>query len=378
MDDKLTNRKIIRCQWTTDERSPGIQRVKIVDRESGIEGIDVGRLKCSPGSTLSLDPTDGHILSILTGSAILRSTALPRPLTLRAGAHLYSPPGFAAELHFSIQTSLVHASAAQARGNRLLLHDEQYLSAVRYVLTPQYLSRRVFLHRDDTLCSSSGDPIAWFHTTMFDTQGLPKNRDGLPVFKMSYDNQSELNVVYEVNRSAMVRFALHPYTANEGQEWSDWAKLDGQTAYYLNESASGTDVETKIDPATGTARNFRNKHEIYVEPKGHVSLFCLFDPAPTGMETHLPGDYSSYAPAHDVISTTAYKRYLERIQPLDNMMKELSIATAQDPGKSLEDSAQWDVFKAARKNVYISEQKMIQDDAGNRASIIEPWRTRAP
>jgi hypothetical protein len=45
---------------------------------------------------------------------------------------------------------------------------------LRWVITPQYLSRRIFLHHDPTLLSKSGHPVSWFHTTMFDVAGLPK------------------------------------------------------------------------------------------------------------------------------------------------------------------------------------------------------------
>ena len=81
------------------------------------------------------------------------------------------------------------------------------------LLTLQYLSRRIFLHHDPTLLSKSGNPVSLFHTTMFDVDGLPKNEDGEPVFKMSYNSRTEFNVCYDVKGIARVRMAEHPYKA---------------------------------------------------------------------------------------------------------------------------------------------------------------------
>src|SRR5204863_9462523 len=99
----------------------------------------------------------------------------------------------------------------QARGERLLLRDEKFIAAcatrsqtLRWTLTPQYLSRRIFLHHAPILLSKSGHPVSWFHTTMFDVAGLPPNQDGEPVFKMSYNSRTEFNVCYDVEGEARV------------------------------------------------------------------------------------------------------------------------------------------------------------------------------
>src|SRR5262249_18756391 len=151
-------------------------------------------------------------------------------------------------------------SASQARGRNLLLRDETFLAAcaagsqsLRWVLTPQYLSRRVFLHHDPILLSKSGNPVSWFHTTMFDVIGLPNNDEGEPVFKMSYNSRTEFNVIYDVEGEARVRFARHPYRS-AGQVWEPWQPIDGDTTYHLNEAAGGPDEECEIDEATHARR----------------------------------------------------------------------------------------------------------------------------
>ena len=120
----------------------------------------------------------------------------------------------------------------------------------RWVLTPQYLSRRVFLYNDQTLLSKNRDPVSWFHTTMFDVNGLPVNDDGLSVFKMSYDNQTEPNVCFDVSGTARVRMAYHPYSV-KSQIWGEWQSLDNDTTYYVNEAVDSPEVEWHKNPETG-------------------------------------------------------------------------------------------------------------------------------
>lgn len=378
MNNRLIHNKIIKCRWKTVTPEGFLRYAKIIDRSESVEGIGIRRYEGPSGSRIKLDGDDGHILTVLSGKAILDSHLLDQRLTLRAGVHAYIPPGFSARLRLVDQTSGIHASAsdAYARGNQLLLHDEAFLCVNRFVLTPQYLSRRAFLHRDETLVSRSGDPVAWFHTTMLDTNGLPPNDEGLGVFKMSYNHQSEINVIYDLARSARVRFAHHPYSSTNTQRWSDWAELSDQTTYYLNESSSGDEIETVIDPATGQPDFLRNKHEIFIEENGYVSLCCLFDPGPTGMERHLPGEYSAYAPVRDIVNTPEYRRFLEQVAPLDEMLQSLSMAVATDPDVSLERSNHWDTYQSALINAEQREQAMIDSEASGRESILDPWRTR--
>ena len=50
---------------------------------------------------------------------------------------------------------------------------------------------------------------------MFDVAGLPVNEDREPVFKMSYNSRTEVDVCYDVKGTARVRMAQHPYTGIE-------------------------------------------------------------------------------------------------------------------------------------------------------------------
>jgi hypothetical protein len=154
---------------------------------------------------------------------------------------------------------------------------------------------------------------------MFDVAGLPGNEEGLPVFKMSYNSRTEFNVCYAVRGNAMVRMALHPYSEKH-QAWGPWLTLDGECTYHLNETAS----DSAADP-TG----HRNKHEVNIR-NGYVSLFCLFDPAPTGMERHRPGEYSDYEPIPHDLKSAVYEQYMAQMRTCDDMVDTLSIAKARN------------------------------------------------
>ena len=369
--------KIIPCNWVSHEDSPKIRSAKLIDRSNSAEGIDVSRHDCDRGAVLTLAGADGHIFSLIEGSAILSSPFLNESLSIRSGMHIYIPPGLDAALSIQTDSVCINATAPrnQSRGTKLLIHDEQFLRSSRFVLTPQYLSRRAFLHRDETLLSRSGDPVSWFHTTMFDTSGLPQNEEGLEVFKMSYDYQSEINVVYETRGRSCVRFAKHPYGDGEQQLWSDWFDLDSEMTYYLNESADGDDVERKVCPKTGRNLQKRNKHEIFVEAGGYVSLCCMFDPAPTGVETHSPGEYTSYGPVTDVLNSDEYRSLLHRTGPDDEMIRTLSMAIARDPDRNLDDSPHWPVYMSALDQSIKEQGRLLSESAAQREHILQNWRT---
>ncbi len=371
--------KIITDRWL--DYSPGrrVEVSPILSRSQSIEGIDINRFACKANGYLSLANTDGHIFSLLQGAATLKLHGQPQALSIDAGTHLYIPPGKKAKLSFSKASCAVHAATGEsrARGENLIVHNERFLRSTRFVLTPQYLSRRAFLNRDHTLLSRSGDPVAWFHTTMFDTSGLPRNHEGMEVFKMSYDYQSEVNVVYDVKGSARVRFADHPYSAAPQQTWSHWSNLDGVTTYCLNESASDSCVEHYTDEKTGRDGCRRNRHEIYIEPGGHVSLCCLFDPGPTGLETHKPGDYSSYGPVAEVLQSKAYAEFLESNAAMDEMVQALSLARAASPDTRLDDTAHWQLYQSAIATALDTEERMVCNAGVERKDIIDAWRLTA-
>ena len=149
---------------------------------------------------------------------------------------------------------------------------------------------------------------------MFDMAGLPGNEDGEPVFKMSYNSRTEFNVCYDVKGAARVRMAQHPYTETE-QRWGPWLPLDGDSTYHLNEPAGGPEEECLIDTTTGNRQFYRNKHEVHIV-NGQVTLFCLFDPAPTGVERHRPGEYSDYEPLSQVLGTGAYETHQREMRDM--------------------------------------------------------------
>jgi hypothetical protein len=365
------DRKIIRNVW---RREPGerIERATILRHDVHPEGLDVERLRFVEPASFVPGEDAGHIVSVLTGTGRLRAAdGDGRPLALGAGVHLYLPAGLASSIEAEAGTELLRVSApglAQARGRRLLLRDETFLSAcaagptsLRWILTPQYLSRRVFLHHDEILLSRSGDPVSWFRTTMFDVSGLPPNQEGEPVFKMSYNSRTEFNVCYDVAGRARVRMAFHPYHPSE-QRWGPWFGLDGDSTYHLDEAAGGEEP-------------LRNKHEVHIVG-GHVTLFCLFDPAPTGIERHRPGEYSDYEPLSNILGTELYASFAREIARYDDMVDRLSMAKARGELEALEGTPAWELYRQGRQAQLAIERRLAETlrAAGDgRDRVIARW-----
>jgi hypothetical protein len=275
----------------------------------------------------------------------------------------------------------VSGPLAQARGKRLLLRNETFLAAcasgsqpLRWILTPQYLSRRVFLYHDQTLLSKSGNPVSWFHTTMFDVSGLPQNEEGEPVFKMSYNSRTEVNFCYDVQGAARVRMAQHPYQKVK-QLWGPWLKLDSDSTYHLNEAAGSPEEERRIDETTRMPQTFRNKHEVYIND-GYVSLFCLFDPAPAGIERHRPGEYSDYEPLSQVAGTKDYESYSRQIVKYDEMVDQLSMAQAMGKLDASCGTRIWKLYLQGKEAQAASETELVKTLAAEnngRQRIITRW-----
>jgi hypothetical protein len=303
---------------------------------------------------------------------------------LEEGVHVYLPPCLKTVLEGEAETEMLRVSSpseAQARGKRMLLRDETFVSAcasgrqaLRWVLTPQYLSRRVFLHHDQTLLSKSGHPVSWFRTTMFDVTGLPKNQDGESVFKMSYNSRTEFNVCYDVVGTARVRMARHPYQ-KENQAWEDWLPLDSNSTYHLNEAAGSPEEECRIDSQSKARQYLRNKHEVYIQD-GYVSLFCLFDPAPTGIERHRPGEYSDYEPLSQILGTNEYQNHKRDVAKYDEMVDRLSMAKATGNLAEIQKSTIWELYRDGQKAQagIEAELKRTLSEAGNgRTRVLTRW-----
>lgn len=363
---------LIKNDWVRAEGSP-FAAAKILNHDVHPEGLDVSRLRFVVAGKMPLDTKQGQIVSVLQGIGGLKVGGSGRELRLQPGIHLYVPPAVDAsvEAQTGMELLLVSGvSASQARGGKLLLRDERFLSAsasegqaLRWILTPQYLSRRVFLHHDETLLSKSGNPVSWFRTTMFDVAGLPLNEDGEPVFKMSYNSRTEFNVCYHVEGLARVRMALHPYQSTK-QHWGPWLPLDADSTYHLNEA-----------PPREGSEPLRNKHEVYII-NGHVTLFCLFDPAPTGIERHQPGEYSDYEPLDRVVGTPAHVVHQREITRYDEMVDSLSLAAAAGTLELYRGTATWELYERGREAQSAIEAELarvLRSDGNGRDKVIRRW-----
>lgn len=372
---------VIKNRWQPDPVH-ALERAEILHPGTSPEGFWVERLRAvSEPVRWRPAPEQGHIVSVLRGGATLELGV--RALTFDVGAHAYLPPEAGAELHLEPGTDLVHvgAPASQAVGQAVLLRHETFVAAtahqghaLRWILTPQYLSRRVFLRHDQTLRSKGGHPVSWFRTTMFDVAGLPANADGEPVFKMSYDSRTEFNVLYDVHGEARVRMARHPYRA-DGQAWGPWRPLDADTTYHLAEAAGGPEEERYTDPE-GRQRTLRNRHEVYVAPGGHATLCCLFDPAPVGIERHLPGAYSDYEPFEVVSRRPEYAPHAAALARFDAMVDELSMARAEGRLDAHRGGEAWALFLEGQRAQRALEQALMEAVAGEgqgREAVLRPW-----
>jgi len=376
--------KLIKNSWC---RKPGGQYAKIGILNHAVhpEGLDIDRLRFYEPGRLEPKRDVGHIISVLRGGgSILVDGENKSPFRLAEGVHLYIPPGKGSVLNGALGTELLCVSGAdpsQGRGKDFLLRDETFIAAcaagshsLRWNFTPQYLSRRIFLHHDPVLLSKSGNPVSWFRTTMFDVAGLPHNEEGEPVFKMSYNSRTECNVCYDVKGDARVRMAKHPYSKSK-QPWGPWLKLDDDSTYHLNEAAGSPEEESFIDEETRTAQFLRNKHEVYID-NGHVTLCCLFDPAPTGVENHRTGEYSDYEPLSKVVGTPLYEAHQREIAKFDAMVDTLSIAKATGTLDAYRGTSEWQLYlqgREAQESIEFGIAKALAAEGKGRELILARW-----
>lgn len=376
--------KLIRNNWYRNNGEP-FDKIEILNHTIHPEGLDINRLRFFDPGSFEPKKKVGHIVSILKGCGNLHVAGDNRsPFRLTEGVHLYLPPGRQSALIGKPGTELLcvsGASASQARGNAFLLRDEKFIAAcasgsqsLRWTFTPQYLSRRVFLHHDPVLLSKSGNPVSWFRTTMFDVAGLPHNDDGEPVFKMSYNSRTECNVCYDVKGAARVRMAHHPYCKSK-QPWGPWLNLDDYSTYHLNEAAGSSEEESFIDELTLTPQFLRNKHEVNIVD-GHVTLCCLFDPAPTGVEKHRPGEYSDYEPLSQVLGTQQYETHQREIAKFDEMVDTLSLAKATNTLNIHYGTPVWNLYlqgKEAQTHIESEIAKDLAADGKGRERVLACW-----
>jgi hypothetical protein len=377
---------VVRNSWLPDARGPVVV-ARILDHRTSPEGLDVERIRFVEAGSIQLDPAVGQFLSVLSGGVDLHDDRDGNEtLQLADTTHAYVPPGWPVRLEAPDGAEILLVSGAhadQARGTRLLVRDEQFLAAcatdsqeLRWILTSQYLSRRIFVQHDSTLLSRSGDPVSWYRTTMFDVAGLPPNEDGEPVFKMAYSSRTEFNVCYNVQGHARVRMAEHPYRS-AGQAWGPWLSVDEESTYHVNEARRGGEEERWVDESTGEDRTSRNKHEVHISD-GYVTLFCLFDPAPTGFESHRPGEYSDYTLSTTAVDTQRFQEYLRGLAPFDAMVDELSMAKARGALGSVVGSPAWRLYERGRRAQVAHETALLESlahEGAGRSTVVAPWIT---
>jgi hypothetical protein len=209
---------------------------------------------------------------------------------------------------------------------------------------------------------------------MFDVSGLAENEDGESVFKMSYNSRTEFNVCYDVKGTARVRMAKHPYLGKR-QAWSEWFSLNDDSTYHLNESAGGPEEECRVDQLTQMSQFLRNKHEVQIRD-GYVTLFCLFDPAPTGIERHKPGEYSDYEPLSEVLRSELYETHQREIAKYDEMVDKLSIAKAMGKLDSFQETEVWELYMQGRQSQLIIESelaKTLAEEGKGRENVVASW-----
>jgi len=168
--------------------------------------------------------------------------------------------------------------------------------------------------------------------------------------------------------------AKHPYREKK-QIWHPWVNLDNETTYNVDEVAGGPDEETWIDESTGTRHFRRNKHEVQIVD-GHVTLFCMFDPAPTGVESHRAGEYSDYEPLSVVIGSKKYEVQLQKMAKYDEMVDRLSFAKAIGELSTLYGTPIWQEYlqgREAQLSIELELKRSLTAEGNGRERVIAQW-----
>ena len=107
-----------------------------------------------------------------------------------------------------------------------------------------------------------------------------------------------------------------------------------------------------------------------------MSLFCLFDPAPTGIERHRPGEYSYYEPLSHVLGTKQYETHQREIARYDEMVDKLSLAKAMGNLSELHSTPIWQLYLQGRKAQAAIETelaKTLAAEGKGRKRVIAHW-----
>ncbi|MBK8940858.1 MAG: hypothetical protein IPM79_25375 [Polyangiaceae bacterium] len=108
---------------------------------------------------------------------------------------------------------------------------------------------------------------------------------------MAYNSRTEINVCYDVTGDARVRVARHPHVPTK-QAWGPWSALTSETNYHLHEAVDGDQVEWIEEAARRSLQQTRG-----ARARRYVSLFCMFDPAPTGVSATGPASTATTSPS---------------------------------------------------------------------------------
>jgi hypothetical protein len=373
------NQKIIVNDFRPAPDGGAYEVANVLNALDHSEGHDLDRVRFTGQGEFRPQDTEGHVISFTGGKGVLEIT---NPTThetesyevgsehiggegLEGEVHCYIPKGFSARIISSADKPLTfekmssnQVAGSDAPGTEFLIRDERVMQnnhgeiefegdrqqVTRWVVTPQYTSRRAFLDHDATLTAklkpgqTTPDPVSMWHTSMNDTTQLADsalNADNIKVFRMSYNNGTEFNIVQKVTGpepedgrpKAEVRYAIHPYmdendpVAMREQQWSPWMPLDEAPTYYLNEPA-GAEERVTERPAgeEEQQKELRNRHEVRISEGCRVYLHCSFNPAPTGSEMHAVGKYSGYAKAADTKALPRYGAYIAEMRRLDEVL----------------------------------------------------------
>jgi hypothetical protein len=203
---------------------------------------------------------------------------------------------------------------------------------------------------------------------MFDVAGLPKREGSRSSRCLQLAN--EFNVCYDVEGRARA-WPSHPIARRKA-----WAVATARRGfhYHLNEGRRQPEEERRVDAAT-RARSSSATNEVHIVD-GHVTLFCLFDPAPTGVERHRPGAYSDYEPLSQVLGTTAYETHKQEIARYDRMVDQLSMAKARDGLDEVQGTAAWELYLEGREAQAAIEGELVRTmatEGGGRQRVVQRW-----
>ena len=211
------------------------------------------------------DASVGHFVSVLSGEVALRGDRTapcapadrsPRmPTSRRAGVRGSRLPrvpscswcrgGRPRRLGATGSSSATRRSSPAALPGRTTL---------RWVLTSQYLSRRIFLHHDETLAVEvrrSGVLVSHHDVRRRRPAAQRRRRtrvqDGVQL-------PHRVQRVLRRSRTCARADGRAPIPGAWARSGDPWLPIDGESTYHLNEAAGGDEEERWVDLATGEER----------------------------------------------------------------------------------------------------------------------------